>query len=188
MKADRLPLIDLDVGIKAPPAQKRRLRWIRAIPRYFWFRLREAIGLAEIRESGLLVSKLAASLKSGKSRPPQVFIGADRSLDLTATAWSHGVSEETLQLRILERRRQTARTAYVTFIIGWLVLGWWLVQGLMAQWTAGRLALSLEFIPFCGLFFLLALKNAWQNWQLRLGHIGSAVEYLKTDKPFWPTY
>jgi len=46
---------------------------------------------------------------------------------------------------------------------------------------------GLEFVPFCGLFFLLAFKNAWQNWQLRRRRLGSAMEYLTTGEPFWPS-
>ena len=40
--------------------------------------------------------------------------------------------------------------------------------------------------PFCAVFFLLAFKNAWQNWQLRTGRLGSALDYLTTTERFWP--
>jgi hypothetical protein len=35
-------------------------------------------------------------------------------------------------------------------------------------------------------FFLLAFKNAWLNWQLRTRRFGSAMEYLTTAEHFWP--
>ena len=38
----------------------------------------------------------------------------------------------------------------------------------------------------CAVFFLLAFKSAWMNWQLRMRRPGSAVAYLRTRAPFLP--
>ena len=105
---------------------------------------------------------------------------------MAATALSHGLSVASLEEQVFRQRRQTTRMAYLAFAGGWLSLGWWLWQALTTPWSAGRMVLGLEFIPFCAVFFLLAFKNAWQNWQLRTGRLGSALDYLTTTERFWP--
>jgi hypothetical protein len=45
---------------------------------------------------------------------------------------------------------------------------------------------TLTFLPLCTLFFLLAFKSAWMNWQLRTRRLGSPVAFLTTTEPFLP--
>jgi len=175
-------------GLRKPGRQRKMIfRVATAVLRQFWFRPREAVGVRDIRENGDFIRDLAAAVRRGPTEPPRIYVDADQQLDLAATAWSHGLGERALEERIIRRRRQTARMAYLAFIAGWLILAWWFWQAWTARWTFGRLIAGLEFVPFCGLFFLLAFKNAWQNWQLRRRRLGSAMEYLTTGEPFWPS-
>ena len=178
------------IELAAPrPAAIRRGRVSRVVlagPRWLWSRTKEAGGLEDIRESGRLIRDLGAALRQGPAGPPRLHGDADQRLDIAATARSHGLSVASLEERITRRRRQTTRLAYLTFVGGWLIFAFWLWQALSTPWSAGRMILGLEFIPFCAVFFLLAFKNAWQNWQLRTGRLGSAMDYLTTTEPFWP--
>ena len=172
------------------PAATKRGRFSRVVlagPRWFWSRAKEAGGLENIRESGKLIRDLSGVLRQGPAGPPGIYADANQRLDIAATARSHGLSVALLEKRIIQRRQQTTCTAYLTFAGGWLMLAWWLWQALSTPWSASRMILGLEFIPFCAVFFLLAFKNAWQNWQLRTGRLGSAMDYLTTTEPFWPS-
>jgi len=62
----------------------------------------------------------------------------------------------------------------------------WVCEALSSPWTAARIALALEFFPFCALFFLLAFYHALLNFQIRIGCAASWREYLATSAPFWP--
>jgi len=56
----------------------------------------------------------------------------------------------------------------------------------LSPWTAMRVVLAVEFLPFCALFFLLAFYNALLNFQIRIGRTASWREYLSTKEPFLP--
>ena len=179
------------IELVAPrPTAIRRGRFSRVVlagPRWFWSRTKEAGGLEDIRQSGRLIRNLGATLRQGPAGPPRIYADADQHLDMAETALSHGLSVASLEERIIQRRRQTTRLAWLAFAGGWLIFAFWLWQALSMPWSAGRMILGLEFIPFCAVFFLLAFKNAWQNWQLRTGRLGSAMDYLTTTEPFWPS-
>ena len=182
------PSRQIDLATPRPPAAKsgRFSRMVMAGPRWLWFRTKEAGGLDDIRGSGRLIRNLHAAVRQGPAGPPRVYADADRRLEMAATALSHGLRVASLAERVSQRRRQTTHMAYLAFAGGWLILGWWFWQTLSTPWSAGRMILGLEFIPFCAVFFLLAFKNAWHNWQLRTGRLGSAMEYLTTTERFWP--
>ena len=179
--------IDLAAPSKAARRSGQLSRVVLAGPRWLWSRTKEAGGLDDIRANGRLIRNLSAALRQGPEGPPRIYADADQRLDVAATALSHGLSVASLEERVVQRRRQTARLAYLAFAGGWLIFALWLWQALSTPWSAGRMILGLEFIPFCALFFLLAFKNAWQNWQLRTGRLGSAMDYLTTSEPFWPS-
>jgi hypothetical protein len=179
--------IELTAPKGAKPRTGRLSRLVLAGPRWLRSRTREAGGVDEIQEGGRLIRDLVTTLRRGPAAPPRIYTNADRHLDLMPTAFSHGLSVAALEERMSLRRRQTTRVAYSAFGGGWLILGLWLWQALATPWSAGRAVLGLEFIPFCAVFFLLAFKAAWQNWQLRRGRLGSAMEYLTTTEPFWPS-
>jgi glucan phosphoethanolaminetransferase (alkaline phosphatase superfamily) len=91
-----------------------------------------------------------------------------------------------LERRLKIRRRQTALIAYATFVLASIFLAAWVCEALSSPWTAARVALALEFLPFCALFFLLAFYNALLNFQIRIGRAASWREFLATSEPFWP--
>ena len=186
MTPDSAPQIELAAPRPAVAKRGRFSRVVLAGPRWFWSRTKEAGGLEDIRDSGRLIRDLSAVLRQGPAGPPRIYANAEGHLDVAATAFSHGMSVASLQERVVERRRQTTRMAYLAFAGGWVILAWWLWQALSTPWSAGRMILGLEFIPFCAMFFLLAFKNAWHNWQLRTGRLGSAMDYLTTTELFWP--
>ena len=94
---------------------------------------------------------------------------------------------EALEQRLRKRRLQTAHAAYATFALGALSLVSWLYAALHMRMSSARIFSALEFLPFCTLFFLLAFKSAWMNWQLRTLRTGSAIAYLRTTEPFLPS-
>lgn len=187
MQAEQRPKIELRPPTARATRPGRVFRVLTAGPRWFWSRSKEASGSEEILRNGRIIQDLAAAVREGPGAARRIYVDADRRLDLEVTALSHGLSVSGLEERVARRRQQTARVAYLTFTGGWLALGWWLWQALTTPWSPGRMLLGIEFIPFCALFFLLAFKNAWMNWQLRTGRLGSAVEYLTTAERFWPS-
>jgi hypothetical protein len=124
-----------------------------------------------------------AHWRSARSTPPGE---RRRGYDLETTAFLHGISLFELERRLKVRRRQTARIAYATLALGCIFLTAWIWEALLSPWTAMRVVLALEFLPFCALFFLLAFYNALLNFQIRIGRAASWREYLATDEPFWP--
>ncbi|USQ74674.1 hypothetical protein NF552_25775 (plasmid) [Roseomonas mucosa] len=185
MATEEDPKIDL-IPPPSPDKRRRLRRAVTAGPRWLWSRSKEASGSEEIVRNGRFIQDLAAAVRQGPGAPKRIFAAPDGRLDMAATAMSHGLTVPALEERVGERRRQTARIAYMAFAGGWLVLVWWLWQALTTPWSGSRMVLGMEFIPFCAAFFLLAFKNAWLNWQLRTGRLGSAMEYLSTAERFWP--
>jgi hypothetical protein len=125
-------------------------------------------------------------LRTSAQRDPRFRASEDGGYDLEATAFFHGISLFELERRLKVRRRQTARIAYATFTLGCIFLTTWVYEALASPWTAMRVVLAFEFLPFCALFFLLAFYNALLNFQIRIGRTASWREYLATDEPFWP--
>jgi len=87
---------------------------------------------------------------------------------------------------IVELTPTQLQTIGATFALGSIFLTAWICEALVSPWTAMRVVLALEFLPFCALFFLLAFYNALLNFQIRVGHSAGWREYLSTDKSFWP--
>ena len=87
---------------------------------------------------------------------------------------------------IVELTPTQLQTIGATFALGSIFLTAWICEALVSPWTAMRVVLALEFLPFCALFFLLAFYNALLNSQIRVGHSAGWREYLSTDKSFWP--
>jgi hypothetical protein len=143
-------------------------------------------GVRHLWRGASLIRDLSARLSNGSPRDPRFRIGEDREFDLEATAFLHGVSVFDLQKRLAERRRQTARIAYVTFALGWLSLTAWMCAAFVSPWTMARTAVTLEFLPFGVLFFLVAFYNALVNFQIRIGRLAGWREYLASNERFWP--
>ncbi len=146
----------------------------------------EWFSTSAVSRGGLAIKGLSAAARSRAARDRR-FKTADRDVfDLEATAFSYGVSVATLEARLAARRRQTALLAYALFGIACVFLLGWLRSALSAPLTGGRLLAAIEFLPFCGLFFLMAFYNALINFQIRIGRTVSWREYLTTDEAFLP--
>ena len=143
-------------------------------------------GRRGISRGASFIRDLIVALRFASQSDPRFRTSEDGCFDVEATAFLHGISVFELQRRLALRRRQTARIAYATFALGCIFLTAWVCEALSSPWTAGRIVLALEFLPFCALFFLLALYNAFLNFQLRIGRAASWREYLATRKPFCP--
>ncbi len=153
--------------------------WLMAAPGA-WF------GAGAISDGGSAIGGLSAAARSRAKRDRR-FKTADRGVfDLEATAFSYGVSVSALEARLAARRRQTMLLAYAFFGIGFVFLAGWLWSALMAPFTGGRLLAAIEFLPFCGVFFLMAFYNALINFQIRTGRTVSWREYLTTEEAFFP--
>src|SRR6516162_1253537 len=144
------------------------------------------MGLRGISRGASFIRNLATILRAGAQRHPRFPASEDGGYDLEATAFLCGISLFQLQRRLQLRQRQTARIAYATFALGCIFLTAWICEALVSPWTAMRVILALEFLPFCALFFLLAFYNALLNFQIRVGRSAGWREYLSTDKSFWP--
>jgi len=143
-------------------------------------------GRRGISRGASFIRDLSVTLRSGSRRDPRFRTSEAGGFDLEATAFLHGISVFELESRLRVRRRQTARIAYATLALGFIFLTAWLCEALSSPWTAGRIALALDFLPFCALFFLLGFYNALLNFQIRIGRTASWREYLATSEPFWP--
>jgi hypothetical protein len=143
-------------------------------------------GRRGISRGASFIRDLVVALRLGSWRDPRFRTSEDGGFDVEATAFLHGISVFELQRRLAVRRRQTARIAYATFALGCIFLTAWVCEALSSPWTAGRIVLALEFLPFCALFFLLAFYNALLNFQLRIGRAASWREHLATREPFCP--
>lgn len=164
-----------------------------SFPRRGWRRTRfvaggpvASIGVTEISGGARLIDELLAVLRAGPPPDTRIKTREGGSIDLLATAFSYGIRVEELEKRLQERRLQTARAAYATFGLGTTSLLLWLYAALHMTMSSARIFSALEFLPFCALFFLLAFKSAWMNWQLRTLRIGSAVAFLGTTEAFLP--
>jgi hypothetical protein len=144
------------------------------------------VGFQEISEGQHFIGGLWSVLRRGSPPDGRLKTDEDGSLDLRATAFSYGISVEALVERLRFRQAQTARAAYAMFGLGSASLVLWLYGALHMRMSSARLFAALEYLPFCTLFFLLAFKSAWLNWQLRTRRLGSAVAFMTTTEPFLP--
>jgi hypothetical protein len=144
------------------------------------------VGLRGISRGASFIGNLTVTLRAGAQRDPRFRASECGGYDPEATAFLHGISLFELERRLKVRRRQTARIAYATFALGCIFLTAWICEALLSPWTAMRVVLAVEFLPFCALFFLLAFYNALLNFQIRIGRTASWREYLSTKEPFLP--
>jgi hypothetical protein len=144
------------------------------------------VGFQEISEGERFIGGLWSLLRRGPPADTRLKTDGNGSIDLSATAFSYGISVEALVERLRFRQAQTARAAYAMFGLGSVSLVLWLYGALHMRMSSARLFSALEFVPFCTLFFLLAFNSAWLNWQLRTRRLGSAVAFMTTTELFLP--
>jgi hypothetical protein len=191
LAAETMPIQAENPGsINAPGSerQKRRSLLGRAFRGIGWLSSGPVdwAGLRGISRSASLIRNLSATLRTGSRRDLRFRTGGDGGFDLNSTAFLYGISVPELERHLKARRRQTALIAYATFALACFFLTAWVCEALSSPWTATRIALALEFLPFCALFFLLAFYHALLNFQIRIGRTASWREYLATSAPFWP--
>jgi hypothetical protein len=143
-------------------------------------------GVKSIRRGVALIGDLAHVSRAASPDRERIFVDEDRGLDLRATAFSHGMTEDALRRRLEERRRQTARIAYATFTLACLFLIGWLHAALHTPMALSRIMLAVDFLPFCALFFLIAFYNGLVNFQIRSGRRANWREYLMAESGFMP--
>jgi hypothetical protein len=143
-------------------------------------------GVKSISRAASLIGGLAGTMHARPRRDPRVKVEDARSFDLMATAVSYGITVPQLEARLAKRRKQTALIAYAMFAMAGLFLLAWARAALSARWTILRMVLSVEFLPFCVLFFLVAFNNALLNFQIRMRRLATWRDYLLTSESFWP--
>ena len=145
-----------------------------------------AVPMGQIVRNGQMIGEIASSLRRGRALPDIVPQGCNGKLDKAATAFLYGISLAEVEDRLARRRTFTAWTAYVSFGLGWLFVFLWVKRLLGLTWSGERMLTAVLFTPCCLAFFLLAFRQAYANWQLRTGDMGTAGDYLRSPAPFWP--
>ena len=143
-------------------------------------------GVKSVRRGAALIGDLAPASRSDTSDRERIIVDEDRTLDLRATAFSQGLTEDALLRHLDKRRRQTVRIAYGTFTLACLFLIGWLHAAWHTPLALSRILLAVDFLPFCALSFLIAFYNALINFQIRSGRRASWREYLLADCGFMP--
>jgi hypothetical protein len=144
------------------------------------------VGTRRIRRSWSFIRDLVFILRRGPTSDNLFKTQGSGAFDVRATAFSYGMSVSELEARLQSRRLQTARIAYATFTLAWLFLFGWIWHAVASPLAAMRVTSALYVLPFCALFFLIALYNALLNFQIRIGRLASWREYLATTEKFWP--
>ncbi|PPQ34914.1 hypothetical protein SAMN06265338_13516 [Rhodoblastus acidophilus] len=124
--------------------------------------------------------------RRGNDANQQVILDGDRLIDLAAFAEENGLSDRQARALLARRRRETARAAYTCFALGWGAFFFLAYRIVGESWTSGPFVVTLEFSPFCVLFFLMAFKFALDNFRLRTLRHATAGEFLRTNETFWP--
>src|SRR5450755_2642236 len=114
--------------------------------------------IEQIRENAWLIRDLAGLLRRHPEDKPRVFRTDDGRIDLQATSFDFGLSPQALQARIASRRRQTAKLAYVSFVLGCVFVVLWMHRALTSRLGGSHIIGALLFVPFCAIFFLVAFR------------------------------
>lgn len=180
---------EADAGTAGDPRRGRRVR------RALWAGTKFVAGapfavfpLGRIVRGGRFIGALASDLRRGAPPPRVVPRSKDGVLDRAATAHALGLTERELDVWFARRRRQTAGVAYFAFALGWAAVLAWMWRLLHLDWAGQRLWAALQFAPACLALFLTAFYQAYLNWQIRTGVLGSAGDYLRSPEPFWPRF
>lgn len=146
------------------------------------------MGWRTISGGATLVGRLYAAVRAGQGRDRRFKTGESRAFDLAGTAFAYGISIEDLDRRLAVRRRQTATLAYAMFGLACMFVLAWVCVALRVVSDGGRVALLLQFLPFCALFYLMSFYQALLNFQIRTGRAAGWREYLSTEEGFLPQW
>ena len=140
----------------------------------------------EIAENGRLIGTLVEKVRRRPRQGGPFRVYEDRTIDLVATAFLHGIAVGELEELLWRRQRESARAAYLSFGLAWLSFLAWLIRAATTPWAYGHMLPVIEYAPFCVIFFLVAFRSALENYQIRMRRLVTASEYLQTPDSFWP--
>lgn len=143
-------------------------------------------GRREVSRGGADIAALARALRQSPARDKRLHLEEGDTFDLRATAFSYGIRVEELRERLGRRRRQTARLAWGFWAIAGLSLVAWVWTALGIEGSALRWLSLLQFLPFVLLFWLLGIREALTNFQIRTMRAAGVREWLLADGGFWP--
>lgn len=155
--------------------------WVSAAPA-------DWMGWRTISGGATLIGRLYQGIGARARRDKRFRTEDDRTFDLVGTAFAYGISIEELERRLAARRRQTAALAYSMFGLACLFVLAWVCVALRVANGGGRVALLLQFLPFCLLFYLMSFYQALLNFQIRSGRAAGWREYLSTEEGFLPRW
>jgi hypothetical protein len=170
------------VSEKKPSIFSRTMRgasWLAGAPGD-WF------GRKRVGSGASLIGGLWKRNREGNSRDTRFKTDDSGGFDLTATAFSYGVSVPVLEQRLQQRRRLTALTSYGALGIAGLSVLFWVHAAINQPYTVARAVMIWEFLPFISLFVLLAFYYALLNFQIRKRRSAGWREFLSTDVGFFP--
>jgi hypothetical protein len=145
-------------------------------------------GRKSVDSGAHLIGNLWQGVRTGTKRDSRFKVDENGGFDLAATAFSYGLSVEALQLRMRQRQRTTSMTSYGALIIAVISVIVWIYSAVEQPYTFARLMMVWQFLPFIGLFLLLAFYNALLNFQIRLRRSASWREFMSTDEGFFPRW
>jgi hypothetical protein len=174
---------------EAAPARRERFRGLRRTARgvgWLFASPGEWFGLRSIRAGASSIGQTYQDIRRPRERDRRFRTYEDRSFDLTATAFSYGITVEELERRLAARQRQTAMLAYGLFGLGCFLLAAWLWVAVRTVTDGGRAVLLIQFLPFVALFLLMSFYQALINFQIRTGRAATWLDYIFTEKEFLP--
>jgi hypothetical protein len=169
---------------RKPPLFKRLLQpvgWLVRGPAD-WF------GRKSVNSGAQLIANLWHGTRTAAKHDSRFKVDENGGFDLAATAFSHGLSVEELQRRMQQRQRTTSITSYGALIIAVISVMLWIYFSVEQPYTSARLMMVWQFLPFIGLFILLAFYNALLNFQIRLRRSASWREFVSTGERFFPRW
>lgn len=149
--------------------------------------VREMTGLDGISEGARLIGDLQGSLGQPRGGGPGlIFLERDGRIDVTATAFSFGVTPQEILLRVVRRQHETRRHFLLAAALAAACTFGFLLELVAFRWPAGVLLPTLEAGALIAAASAFGVKFAWQNWQLRTMRLGRLGEFLSTPGAFLP--
>lgn len=157
----------------------RRIGWLAGGPTD-WF------GRKSVSSGVSLIGELWKGMSTGVQRDTRFKTDDQGRFDLKATAFSYGISEEVLEQRLDHRRRVTFMVSYGALLIALCSVIFWIHSAINQPYALARVMMAWEFLPFVGLFLLVAFYHALLNFQIRVRRSASWRDFLATEDGFLP--
>ena len=138
-------------------------------------RITKSFAGEEITEGSRWIGNLAETVRRGPKTDGRFRLHEDGGFDLVATAFLYGINVRMLEIRLDQKRRHAARTAYVCFALGWVSFIAWLWRAATMPWTAEHILPAVEFAPFCLIFFLAAFQSGLRHYQISHAALGERL-------------